>query len=161
MILPKEMESVVFLKNLGEPHLNRVATLAKLLECPEGTLLFQEGVDSDHLYFVLRGTVSLEVEEPDVGPVQVFTARPGDLLGWSPVLGRHSMTATGRAITRCRLAALDAREVEALCERDPLFAAAFLRQTASVISHRLWATRRLLARALGRRPVGVAAEGSD
>jgi CRP-like cAMP-binding protein len=161
MILPKEMESIVFLKNLGEPHLNRVAALAQLWECPEGTVLFQEGYNSAYLYFVLSGRVGLEVEEPGVGPVQVFTAGPGDLLGWSPVLGRHSMTATGRTATRCRLAALDAGEVAALCENDARFATAFLRQVACVLSNRLWGTRRVLARALGRRPMAVAAEGSD
>jgi CRP-like cAMP-binding protein len=151
MILPEEMESVGLLRNLGEPHVRRLASLASLQECSEGTVLFQEGTVSSCLYFVLRGRVSLEVEAPEQGPVQVFTAGPGDLLGWSPVLGRKAMTATGRAVTRCRLALLDARELETVCEQDPKFAAAFLRQTALVLSDRLQRTRRLLARALGHR----------
>jgi CRP-like cAMP-binding protein len=162
MILPEEMESIGFLRALGAPHLARVAGLARLRECAEGEVLFREGEDSPCLYFVLHGSVALEVEAPDVGPVQTFTAGPGDLLGWSPVLGRHAMTATARAAARCRLAALDAAEVAALCERDPRFAAAFLRQTALVLSQRLRRTRRILARALGHRPLcEVAAESSD
>jgi CRP-like cAMP-binding protein len=161
MILPEEMESVVFLRNLGKAHLIRVASLARLRECAEGTVLFHEGSDSAYLYFVLSGKVGLEVEEPGRGPVRVFTAHPGDLVGWSPVLGRRSMTATARAAADCRLAALDAREVAELCERDQRFAAAFLRQAACVLSDRLWGTRRLLARALGHRPLDVVAEGSD
>jgi CRP-like cAMP-binding protein len=161
MILPEEMESVVFLRTLGKPHLTRVAALAHLKECPEGTVLFREGAESPYLYFVLSGKVGLEVTEPGGGPVRVFTAHPGDLVGWSPVLGRRSMTATGRAMADCRLAALDAPEVAELCDRDPRFAAAFLRQTACVLSDRLWGTRRLLARALGHRPLEIVAEGSD
>lgn len=153
MILPEEMESIVFLQNLGKAHLHRVAGLARLLECPEGTILFREGSDSACLFFVLSGKVGLEVEEPGRGPVRVFTAQQGDLVGWSPILGRRSMTATGRVAEDCRLAALDAKEVAELCENDPRFAAAFLRQAACVLSDRLWSTRRLLARALGHRPL--------
>jgi CRP-like cAMP-binding protein len=161
MILPEELESVVFLRNLGKIHLDRVAAMARLRECAAGTVLFKEGADSPYLYFILGGTVGLEVAEPGRDPVRVYTARAGDLVGWSPVLGRRSMTATGRVLTDCRLAALDAEEVAGLCERDPAFAAAFLRQTARVLSDRLWGTRRLLARALGHRPLEVVAEGSD
>jgi CRP-like cAMP-binding protein len=162
MILLDEMEAVDFLRNLGQGNLRRVATRARLQDCPEGTVLFHEGADSPSLYFVLRGKVALEVTEPGKGPVPVYTAGPGDLLGWSPVLGRRAMTATGRAATDCRLAALDAGEIAALCEDNPAFAAAFLRQTALVLSDRLRATRRLLARALQHRPLAeLVGESSD
>jgi CRP-like cAMP-binding protein len=161
MITSKDMERITFLKNLGEPHLGRVAALARLLECPAGMVLFQEREDAPFVYFVLSGTVNLEVEEPDRGLVRVFTAGPGDLVGWSPILGRRCMTATGRVATPCRLAALEVKELAELCERDPRFAATFLRQLACVLSDRLWGTRRLLARALGQRPLEVVAEGSD
>jgi CRP/FNR family transcriptional regulator, cyclic AMP receptor protein len=161
MILPEEMESVAFLRNLDKAHLNRVASLARLREYPAGTVLFEEGSDSPSLYFVLKGTVSLEVTEPGRIPVRVFTARAGDLVGWSPLLGRRAMTATGRVTKDCRLAALDAQEVEKVCERDPGFAAAFLRQTARAISDRLWSTRRLLVRAMDHRSLEIIAEGSD
>jgi CRP/FNR family cyclic AMP-dependent transcriptional regulator len=161
MILPEELENVGFLRNLGKSHLNQVAGLSRLRECPAGTVLFHEGTDSPYLYFVLSGTIGLEVAEAGRPPLRVFTAQPGDLVGWSPILGRRSMTATGRATTDCRLAALDARELAELCESDPEFAASFLWQIAHVLSDRLWGTRRLLARALDHQPLEIIAEGSD
>ncbi len=161
MILPEEMESVSFVRGLGKEYLARVAALARPRECSAGTVLFKEGAESPYLYFVLSGTVGLEVVENGRGAVRVYTARAGDLVGWSPVLGRRSMTATGRVLTDCRLAALDTQEVAGMCERDAGFAAAFLRQTARVLSDRLWSTRRLLARALDHRPLEALAEGSD
>jgi CRP-like cAMP-binding protein len=162
MILPEEMENVLLLSNLAKAQLNQLTALAQLQECPADTVLFREGESSPNFYFLLRGHVGLEVEDPEIGPVQVFSAGPGDLLGWSPILGRPAMTATARTTTRCRLAALGTAQVAALCERDPCFAAAFLRQTALVLSDRLRGTRRALARALAHRPqLATIPEGSD
>src|SRR5262245_20129578 len=89
MVLPEELEAVPFLQGLDEPHRNRIAQMAQLKECMAGTHLFSEGKQSSYIYFVLCGTVSLEVEEPDGESVEVTTAGPGDLVGWSPVLGRR------------------------------------------------------------------------
>src|SRR5262245_33121344 len=103
MILQEELEKIPFLRNLGERHIAHVATLAQLQECPEGAVVFREGQDSSNIYFVLSGQISLGVKEGNKDCVEVYIANPGELLGWSPVLGRHSMTATARAKTRSRL----------------------------------------------------------
>ena len=69
----------------------------------------------------------------------------GDLVGWTPVLGQRTMTATARALTRCRLAVLDVKQVLTVCEHDPQFGMAFMRQVALVLASRLYSTRRCLA----------------
>jgi CRP-like cAMP-binding protein len=142
--------------------LNQIAKMAVLKECKEDTVLFSQGQGSPLIYFVLSGKVGLEIEEPGGKSVGVSTLGPGELLGWSPVLGRHAMTATARPLTPCRLAVLEVPQVLELCERDPRFGIAFLRQIALVLSERLWDTRRNLARALSHRPLFAAPqEGSD
>src|SRR4051794_8268917 len=147
MVMPEEILSVEFLKNLDQPYVNRLADMAKLKECPQGTILFEEGRDSPFIYFVLSGTVGLSVEEPCGAAYEVYEAGAGEVLGWSPVLGRHAMTATARAKSLCRLAVLDAGQLLQLCHRDAEFGAAFLREIAVVLSSRLSGTRRRLARA--------------
>jgi CRP-like cAMP-binding protein len=162
VITPEEMKAVDFLRNLAEPHQNQIARLAHLKECAEQTVVFHQGQDSPFIYFVLSGQVGLRVEESGGNSVEVSTAGPGELLGWSPVLGRHAMTATAHTKTRCRLAVLDVRQILDLCERDPRFGFAFLRRIALVLSERLRGTRLSLARALNHRPTLAAPpEGSD
>jgi CRP-like cAMP-binding protein len=162
MIAPKEMTSIEFLKNLGEPHLHKVAEMARLQECAPGTVLFEEGRDCPSLYLVLSGEVGLSVEEPRGEHFEVYTAGRGEIVGWSPILGRHTMTATARAKTHCRLAVLEATQVLALCQQDPRFGVAFLREIAAVLSSRLSSTRRKLAHTLRHSsPLVGMAEGSD
>jgi CRP-like cAMP-binding protein len=162
MILPEELEAIEFLRNLGQAHLTQLALMARLKECQEGSILFHEGQDSPFIYFVLSGEVGLEVEEQGAESAKVYTARPGELLGWSPLLGRRAMTATARAASRCRLAVLSVEQIKALCDKDIRFGLALLRQIGLVVSDRLSNTRRCLARAVTHRHTAAAApEGSD
>jgi CRP-like cAMP-binding protein len=164
MVLPDEMNNIAFLRDLGAPYLEQVAAMARLREYPEGSILFSEGDVSGVIYFILRGEVKLLTEQFDGEPVTIYTAGPGEMIGWSPVLGRGPMTATACVSSRCRLAVLDAGRVLELCERDPHFGVAFLRQVGVFLSDRLSSTRRCLAfaRALKHRsPYALAHEGSD
>jgi CRP-like cAMP-binding protein len=150
------------LQGLGEPHLQKLAAVAQPREWPAGAVLFREGDDSPFIFVLLSGEVTLEVKAGDRGPTAVYAARGGELLGWSPVLGRHAMTATARATTPCRVAVLEVGRVAALVEQDPPFGVAFLRQLARVVSDRLITTRRCLAAAHGQLPtLAIPREGSD
>jgi CRP-like cAMP-binding protein len=144
MILPEEIEAIAFLRNLGEPYANQVARLAQLRECPAGAVLFREGGACTHIYFVLQGTVELEIESTVDRSVWVQTVGAGDLLGWSSLLTGGPMTATAQARERCRLASLAVAPLLALCNELPRFGAAFMRQMAIALAERLQTTRRLL-----------------
>jgi CRP/FNR family cyclic AMP-dependent transcriptional regulator len=162
MIPQEDLEKIGFLRNLGERHLAQIALLAQIKECAEGSVVFSEGQDSSCIYFVLSGQIALEVRQSDGKSVEVFTANPGELVGWSPVLGRNAMTATARAKTRCRLAVFDVSKILEMCETFPRFGLAFLREIGLALSDRLWATRHRLAGVLGNRPpMGSVVEGSD
>jgi CRP-like cAMP-binding protein len=164
MILTEELESTRLVRELSEPHRNQLARMARLKECPEGTVLFEEEQDSPFIYIVLRGVISLQVREPYGESVEIDTVGPGELLGWSPVFGRHSMTASAHAATACRLAVFDVDRIEDLCQRDPAFGQAFLCQVGLHVSERLRSTRRALAlvRTLTHHsPYALRHEGSD
>jgi CRP-like cAMP-binding protein len=145
MSLAEEMVEVKTLRGLGEAHLQKLAAIARLRECPVGTVLFREGEDSTSIFVLLSGEVGLEVQMRDRAPTTIYAASPGELLGWSPVLGRRAMTATARVISSCRLAVLEVARVNQLIQEDLHFGVAFLRQLALIVSDRLSATRHCLA----------------
>jgi len=163
MVPPEELKDVEFLRDLGEGHLNQIAMMARLKECPAGTAVFRQGECSPFIYIVLAGNVDLRFEDSGGESVEITTVGAGELLGWSPVLGRQAMSATAQASSRCRLAVLEVKNILDLCDRDPQFGVAFLLQIGHVLSDRLWSARRNLARALSHRPVdgGVSPEPSD
>ena len=110
---------------------------------------------------MLDGEVSLEVQVSGQEAVEVHRGGPGELFGWSGVLDRHAMTATGRATEPTRIALFEIARVLELCERDPAFGAVFFRQVARVLASRLDETRQRLSHHLPRWPRGHPPHGSD
>ena len=145
MSLADEMVSVKALGALGEANLQKLAALARLQECPAGALLFREADNSTSIFVVLSGEVTLEVTRRDRTSAAIYTAGPGELIGWSPVLGQHAMTATARVTAPCRLAVFEVGRVNELIQKDPHFGVTFLRKLALIVSDRLSVTRHCLA----------------
>lgn len=141
MAFVTELEHVDFLKNLSATHADLIAMVTQIKDCPSGTILFREREESPYIFFVLSGTVALEIEMPQQGAVEIQTLDAGELLGWSPVLELGPMTATARTIDACRIAAIGVDRLAALWEHDAAFGMAFMRQLAITLAKRLRATR--------------------
>jgi CRP-like cAMP-binding protein len=161
MIAPEELDRVGFLRNVGGPHLNQLAALAEQKEYPAGAEIFRQREDAPYLYFVLAGEVALDIQVSGREAVEIHRAGPGEFFGWSPVLGRRSMTGTGRATALTRMALFEVARVLELCERDSAFGMAFFREVARVLAWRLDETRQRLSHHLPRWPHGHPPQGSD
>jgi CRP-like cAMP-binding protein len=148
------------MQQLKPAYTKQIASLARLVEFEANESIFVEGQPEQLVYLVLKGDVILEIKVPDAESIQVHRVGPGELLGWSPLLGHRAMTATARARTRCRLAALEATLILAAGERDPKFGMAFFRCLAGALAERLHATRLHLAGGHHHRIVAVS-EGAD
>jgi CRP-like cAMP-binding protein len=144
-----------FCRDLPAEYTKRIASAGQVREYPAGAYVFREGQSSAHVYLVAEGEVGLEVTLPGHEPARLQTAGPGELLGWSPVLGLGPMTASARTLTPCRLVALSADRIQELAREDPLFGIEFLRRTAVALAQRLNATRRQLLEASGNEPQAV------
>jgi CRP-like cAMP-binding protein len=161
MILLDELEEISQLwRHFSAPYRKQLALMAEPRAFPAGDCIFREGQHKQAIYFVVEGEVVLEMQVPDMDVVQVHRVGPGDLLGWSPVLGHGPMTATARAVTACRLVALDAEELQRLAEHDNRFGMEFFRAMSVALAERLRSTRLQLPDPRHRPVLGVN-EGAD
>ena len=160
MVPLDELEDSGFLRSLSATYRQQITSIARPQAFVAGTVLFREGENERQVYLVLNGEVGLEIRVPEIGVVQVHRVSPGELLGWSPVLGRGAMTATARALTSCRVAALDAEQVRTLAERDTRFGMEFFRSMSAALAERLRATRLQLPDPRQRQMLGMS-EGAD
>jgi CRP-like cAMP-binding protein len=135
------LRTVRFLEGASEQEQQKLASVAEFESYQPGVVVFREGERLSRIFMVVDGSVSLEVRMPGQGPRRIHTVGPGELLGWSPVLGPQPMTATARAVTPTKLVSLDAGQVLALCHHDPAFGFAFMHRVARALAQRLNATR--------------------
>jgi CRP-like cAMP-binding protein len=108
MLLPEELEELSFFRQLPAGYVHQVAPMAQLKECASETTLFRQGESSPFVYLVLEGDVLIEFRYADDKRLPVQAVRPGELVGWSRLLGPNSTTATARTQGRTRRAVLDA-----------------------------------------------------
>ncbi len=162
MIL-ETLRAVRFFDGIPEKEQQRIASLGRLEEYEPDDVIFREGQRRGCIFVLTDGSVGLDIRVPEHGGRWFQTVSPGGLLGWSPVLGEPPLTATARALTGCRLVALDVAGLLALCQSEPRFGFTFMRRIARAVAERLNATRAQLLAAYGEYLPNVAGihEGAD
>lgn len=128
-----------------DPLPESVAALVEPLFEPQrlqaGSVIFREGSAYDFISVITLGRVALEMSVPARGDVRILTLGPGDLLGWSPLFGRGTMTATAIASDDLQLLSASGHALRELCERDHEVGYFLYRALADALSRRLLATR--------------------
>jgi CRP-like cAMP-binding protein len=130
-----------FLAGMSESELQWIASVARLEKFAPEAVIFEEGEEEAGVFLVVEGSVSLEICVREHGPRRIQTVGPGELLGWSPLLGVGPMTATARALTPALLVGLDSTRLLELCRLDPKLGFTLMQQTARALANRLHATR--------------------
>jgi len=141
MVLLDKVEGLTFCKGMPKDYYSRLFSAGEFRTYPEGSYLFHEGLRCDYVFLLCEGQVSLEVSLPGVGPVEVQSVGPGELLGCSPLLGLGWMTASAKALVSCQVLALDVRRMLEMANDDPRFGMEMMRRVAVTLARRLNATR--------------------
>jgi CRP/FNR family cyclic AMP-dependent transcriptional regulator len=142
MVSIDHLERLTFCKGMAKEDLRRLVAVGEVKSYPAGTYLFREGLHSDHVYLLGEGRAALEMSLPEVGVVRMQTVGPGELLGWSPLLGLDYMTASAVTLEPCRVLALDAKRILALVDENPRFGVDLMQCLARTVVRRLRAAAR-------------------
>jgi CRP-like cAMP-binding protein len=141
MLVLDKLEKLNFCKGLAIEYQRRLFALGEIKSYPVGERLFFEGQICKDIFLLAEGQMVLETSLPGQEPMRLQIVGPGELLGWSPILGLGPMTATARAITPCHVLALNADRIWSLAEEDPKFVLELMRRVAITLARRLNATR--------------------
>ena len=82
-----------FFMDMGKNFTVEVLDIAEKLSHKEGDLLFHAGDQARHFYVLLKGSVKLSLG--DTGPVVYMARQPGEIIGWSGLIGRDVYSASG------------------------------------------------------------------
>ena len=131
------LREIDFFDGVAEEPLRRLASLAEVVQFPEGRVVFREGDSAETVYLIVAGEVALENCAPGIGCRRTYTVGPGELLGWSPILGQPRYWSTARALKPAEAVQFSGRQVMAMCEHDPQFGYEFMRRAAQALVKRL------------------------
>lgn len=135
-----QLRELSFFRGLDDAQLRELTDLAIPLEFPGGTLIFSECEPASDFFVIISGCVFLEICGPQKCTT-IMTLGPGELLGWSTLLGSSRLTATARCQEATRVFVLAGSEVNARVDKNPRLGHELMRCVANSLSQRLTATR--------------------
>ncbi len=135
------LRNVRILKGIDDEHLKRLAEISRSLSFPAHREIFHQDDPGKDVYFIVSGEVSLITCTPRVGCRQLMKVEPGELIGWSPLLGTGNLTDTARTLTPTELIAANGDKILEQCALEPRFGFEFMHRAAQTLASRLSATR--------------------
>jgi CRP-like cAMP-binding protein len=113
----KVLKGIEFFQDVGDAHLATLATMCREVAFPAGANIFEAREPATDAYFILEGIVSLTSCNP-TGRHQIALVGKGDLLGWSPLLGRSRYSDTASAETNVKMLAVAVKELRSLFQEE-------------------------------------------
>ena len=137
----KRLKSSRFFRDMPDEHLEKLSNLCREVELPARTVVFEEYQRATDVYVILSGEVSLAICEPKDSCRQIAVVGDGDLVGWSPLVGRTRLSDTAFTLTPVKALVFDGEELLEFCAANPEIGYEFMRLAASALALRLSGTR--------------------
>ena len=135
--------------NLTGEEFSRLAPHWTSQDVAKDEVVFKEGADATHLYFVEEGSVILAKRIPGslrvyTGQTVVATCKPTEVFGWSALVEPYVYTLSATALEPASLVGIEAASMRAILDKYPAIGYKVQSALIAVVSRRL----RLLAQAL-------------
>ena len=137
----QSLRGVHLFHDIADDHLQRLADIARPVEFPEHSEIFHEHDRSKNVYVIISGRVSLAILDPGGGARELMQVGDGELVGWSPLVGRPRLSDTAKTLTPVTALVIDGDQALELCHNDPEFGCEFMHRVAMAVAERLAATR--------------------
>ncbi len=127
-----------------------ISLLCTEVEKKQGEVLFREGQPAGHLYFLLDGSINLQIQltsRPENIVVGVIN-QWGQSCGWSSIVAPNHYTSTAVCEIDTRLLAIDGSSFLQYMEGNPAVGFRLLLRISGIISSRLRNSRVALLKAL-------------
>lgn len=134
-------------EELNDRELEQIAKVGKAEELGEGANLTEAGMTAGTLYLILSGRVTIMMRGPQGKLVAVDEVGPGQIVGWSTLVGPYVYTATAVTAEKCSLIVFRGTELRQIFELNNHIGYRVLKGMGNVISRRI---QGLEARVLAR-----------
>jgi CRP-like cAMP-binding protein len=124
-----------FFMGMGKQFTIEVLDIAEKLFQNKGEVLFHEGDPAKHFFVLLKGRVKLSLGE--TGPVVYMVREPGEIIGWSGLIGRDRYSASGECMEETNLLKFDRDIFLKILKKYPRNEALLFKRLAEMLGNRL------------------------
>jgi CRP-like cAMP-binding protein len=136
------IERSFLFEGMGPELVEAVSEASRQQTFDEGDWVFKQGEPAGYLYILEEGRVRLMLGER--GALAKTVRTPGDVFGWSSVVGPAAYTASAQCLTATRVTRIGGEKMNQLLEQDAEQGLEFYRRLAGLIRRRLLDSYRML-----------------
>lgn len=146
MVNKDTLKSLPFFDGFSEETLEKLAKKAEMKEYIMGLYLNWGRRSADKMWIILRGAISLTVENGGGEIIQLETLQEGDVLGFSSFVDIEpkEYTSVARVTEPTRALVFRADDILRLCQEDLEFGFLMMKKIAKIAKQRLITRTRLL-----------------
>ena len=124
-----------FIMGMGKDFALDAMDISEKLSHRAGDVLFKVGEPADHFYVLLKGGVQLRLGE--AGPVVYHARHPGEVIGWSSLVGRDAYSASAQCSEPTQLLHFDRERFLNILQKNSANEALLYRRLAEMLGNRL------------------------
>jgi CRP-like cAMP-binding protein len=129
-------------EGMGMIFMHEFMETAKQMSCDEGQVLFWKGAATHHFYTLIQGELQLSIGAEDQ---HIYTVRlPGDIFGWSSLVGGSTYSATAVCIKPSEILRFDRDKLVDLLNRHPDSGFLFFKKLSEMLGKRLLESYRII-----------------
>lgn len=124
-----------FIMGMGKEFATEAMDISEKMSLNSGNVLFSVGDYAGHFYVLLKGQVQLSLGQ--TGPVVYQARHPGEIIGWSCLIGRETYSASAECTTATELLRFDRESFLEILTKNPANEALLFRRLAEMLGNRL------------------------
>lgn len=124
-----------FIMGMGKEFATEAMDISEKLSLNEGNILFKVGDSAGHFYVLLKGQVQLSLGQDR--PVVYNARHPGEIIGWSCLIGREIYSASAECTESTNLLRFDRESFLTILTKNPANEALLFRRLAEMLGNRL------------------------
>lgn len=136
-MLVAELAHVSLFEGLSQDQMALIYPLLELCDYSCDKVIFEQGDAAHYLYIVLKGMVLVRYRAYDGPMITVARSGPGDIFGWSSVLGRPTYSSDAVALEDSIIIRINGKGMQRICENHPDTGVILLERLANVVADHL------------------------
>jgi CRP-like cAMP-binding protein len=124
-----------FIMGMGKAFATEAMDISQKLSLNEGNVIFNAGDAAGYFYVLLKGQIQLSIGRR--GPVVYHARQPGEIIGWSCLIGRETYSASAECSQSTDLLRFDRESFLKILTKNPANEALLFRRLAEMLGNRL------------------------
>ena len=130
-----DVQKAELLRGLSTDCATAIMDIAVQESYAAGASIFLRGDPAGHFYVLLMGQVKLHLGE--TGKVVNYVTRPGEIIGWSGLVGREVYSASAECTTATELHKIETGKLREIIEKNPVDGFVFFENLSRILGDRL------------------------